>query len=707
MKTTAFQRTVLFSLWLLLPLALVAQTTVKQTITFKLNGSTTTGKVRRDYNVYPATTAGDEALRQAVTSRQISVTLTDGRVLLPVATPGTGSGPSWLSARYSYNATTKRLDVEAAGDATSLRFERQDGLALTGSNPDGVSLNSTAFFGAGPLSGQNAYTQQWAFGQNTDGSGGIPATALKLTWNRTSDNSRFTWTFTPTAGASRTQLFTAANSSPPGSGTTAGGGSFLTYADQGWPRSTRTKWIENDVVKAGFSGETGAVLTHFILKSTGRDYINTYLVSDARSDDPLGRQGTTFEDKGRSVMFGSDYFTPGSGWVVVPGTPAFPNGPGKNTSSYGFDTGGNTVQGGSLAPYYDESQILSSAIVNTSDRGQVFCARIKSRIWGVPREYGHIILDEEIWLDGSALCYKARHTVGTRSDLSQVRYQSREQENPCLYVIAPLTTHITKLGGQEVNRFPTGWNTSGNPFSNTVYSDECWMGAYEGASGIGVTYYSPINSAVRSAQFVDTYGDNTSNASSYLNAALQMNYDNPGVYDDYGYIILGTKAQALTKISTLPPVDQSFDFDFTADNHRWNNLNCRGIRENGAMSYYIGELNQDGATYGSVYSPGRAWQASGITSLTFDMAVTNATTLWLEWRKPGELGDDSKRFRKAFTGLIGDGVRRTYTISTSDPNFSGIISTIGLTAIRADGTQGSNPTTPTTAKIVLYRVKKP
>lgn len=177
-----------------------------------------------------------------------------------------------------------------------------------------------------------------------------------------------------------------------------------------------------------------------------------------------------------------------------------------------------------------------------------------------------------------------------------------------------------------------------------------------------------------------------------------MNYDNPGIYDDESYTILGTEAEASQTISTLPGIDQSFAFDFSKENMRWWNVDSRLKREAGNQwTWYLDSKTDNNVTsyQCKLQSPYRAWAASGINTVSFELAVTGASQLDLIWSKPGP--DNGPEYSKRFS-VTGDGQFRTYTVSTSDANWSGILSSIGLKAV----TGGTSPG----AKVILRKIYK-
>ncbi|MDB5240083.1 MAG: hypothetical protein JWP57_708 [Spirosoma sp.] len=480
-------------------------------------------------------------------------------------------------------------------------------------------------------------------------------------------------------------------SAPSGSNAAGVDQNYVAVADQGWLANIDRKYIENGLIKVGFDRTVGATIGYIAYVSAPNDnFVNVHEVGDVVAGDP--RAGMTIKDKGRSIQFGSDYWNPAHNLQVG----------NDNTANHGFDTGGNVVQGGSLGPYYAESTILASAIYTHPTRGTEFYAKIRPKYWGVANADGPMILEEWVSLNGNAIRYHVRHTQG---DILQqnVTYEASPQENPCIYTVANMTEHYTILtpGGQPVQRNPisAGWQ-GGQVASQTVLSAECWYGAYRPGGGQGLTLYVPKTGAsFMSMQFNNTYDGTAGGGSSYISNGASRNYNNAGVYEDEGNIIVGTLTQARAKIATLEGPDQSFDFD-------WSKMNLWDGRIqviNGQHIFKVGYPTTDnGVTslYGRTLSPARAWQASGITNLSFDMAVTGGgSRIRVKWIKPGILSAPGTEFSKSFP-IIGDGQRRTYTFNmTGAPGWDGVISQIGLEA------DGAN--TAVNSTVTLYRAFKP
>jgi len=429
---------------------------------------------------------------------------------------------------------------------------------------------------------------------------------------------------------------------------------FVAFPNQGWGTSDM-RYLENDVIRVGFRESVGACICHISLKSDNRGLINDYR---------LNHNGQTISDKGRQVQFFSDYFTPGNAYIIN----------GQNTANYGFDTGANVVQGGSLAPYFSASPVLASGIQNVSGKGLVFYAKVQPYIWGVPAELGNVIGEQWVWLNGRTICYHVRHTILERTD-NQRKWMAREQENPCAYLIAPLRNHKIVTGTPWVGNGSIDVAPSSLTFTPVLMTSEHWLGGYEG-NGIGITLYTPRNSLFRGAQFIGYFGDENSNDCGYINACPMVDYDTPGVYDDFGYIIAGTESEARQTINNLPRPDPSFNFDFSADHQMWFTGDARSRRINGDLLIYIGDANNDGSRTGSFISPYRTWKAVDLNTIEVEMAVSGISQLNIIWNKPGQA--TSFNYQKHFP-LIGDGQMRVYTITMAGtPNWDGTISSFGF-----------------------------
>ncbi|GAB3699915.1 hypothetical protein GCM10027592_26410 [Spirosoma flavus] len=468
--------------------------------------------------------------------------------------------------------------------------------------------------------------------------------------------------------------------------TPGGGGSsgnvdtdgFLLYDDQGWIGADE-KQIENTQVIIKFKKSVGGCPTWAALKTNNRNVI---------CDQQVNNQ---FSDKGVQWQV-SLYANPKRVFTI--------NGVTK------VGTGANPVPGGSDAPWYTPGIVIKSAVLNDYARGQVFCVKQRGLFWNWQNEPGNIVVDLEWWLVGRRIHYIARAVVEARASYitEQRSWVGQEQEKQSLYNIGDFNQHRTKINGSEYDmRTGLGASAPGvENFSDTFLTDACWAGTYNGDFSQGVTYFTPQNSAFKSWQKFGEGGEWNSGVSAYLVACPENNYDDIGTKTiDIGYMILGSKSDALTEIATLGGADQSFDFVFGgAVDPQWFSKDAAMKKIGNDIVFEVGTPNHDNAAYNTsrVNSPHRAWQASGISQIQFTIAVQGNggnQDLKFIWGKPGKKSQNE--YFKYFT-VQADGVERTYTVNTADANWNGIISHIAI---------GGKDGMPTTTTIKLKRIKKP
>lgn len=454
---------------------------------------------------------------------------------------------------------------------------------------------------------------------------------------------------------------------------------FLVYQDQGWSGND-IKRIENSEMFLEFKRSVGACVTGAGLKSNNRNVVN---------DEQVTPNGVTISDKGVQWQL-SPYAWPAGGQPLTIGTETRGG------------TGDNPVQGGSANPYFQPGVVEKSAIINTPDRGVVFCAQVNGLLWDWFSVKGHMPVDIEWWfLPGKVITYKARLTVNPRpSNWSGTqRYQSLSQEMLCLYNIGAFNTHIAQINGNEIS-LRDGVPLGGQ--SNDYFTSGCWAATYQPDRSQGVLYYTPRNSIFKSWQKVAEQGEWPDPGMSYINSSVKRTYDIAGtVTVDNGYIILGSQSEAMARMAQLEPIDQSYDFDFTSLNNQWWNEDARVMRNSsGGLRWYCGDEKTDNGqtnTFGRFLSPARAWQASQFANVEFDMAVSGVNKLLLKWAKPGRFGQ--YEYSQEIT-VNGDGQRRTYQFNLSNlPNWggSGTITYLGL--------QATVPGQPA-AYVDMYRARK-
>ncbi|SOD81025.1 hypothetical protein [Spirosoma fluviale] len=604
----------------------------------------------------------------------------------PTQTTALFTSTNGFNSIYSYKSGQNggQLQILGSGSgAYELSFEGVDQSLVLSNNdsPTPGSIPTNTFLANGP-SGNPTYSYDWSL------YGVTPGVPLRVKV-RKDGGSPDTFMFTPSNASN--QAFTSAGLSNPTptqtaspTATTTGiptvtlkdAEGFLIYSDQGWSGADE-KQIENGQMLMKFKRSVGACPTWVSLKSDGLNLCN---------DEQTGPSGARFSDKGCQWQF-SAYSSP-----VAFAAPYVIGGRGE------MGTGANPVQGGSTAPYYGVSPVEKSAIVNDPERGVVFCARVRGLIWNFPYEPGHIPVDFEYWfMPDQTIGFRCRSNVEDRGSRvpEQRTWQAISQELPCLYNIGDLNLHRSKLNGQELDlRAGTPMGQQGRDY----FTDGCWSGSYTQDRSKGVTLYTPQNAIHRSWQKHAEQGQWMDTASGYINAGPKRNFDIPGRYIDYGYIILGGYNFAQNRLATLPAISQEFDFDFSQSNNSWWNEDSRLQRDpgTGLMKWFLGDEKVDGGTYnyGRFLSPVRAWKASEFRCIEITMAVHGTNRLNLKYARPGEF--DSVNSLSQIS-VNGDGVERAYTFDVPWGADNSLISYVGMTAITP---------TPSNAYAIVRRIRK-
>lgn len=450
---------------------------------------------------------------------------------------------------------------------------------------------------------------------------------------------------------------------------------FLTYTDQGWNDSD-LRTLENNTIKVQFRKSIGGVVWWMGLKSNNRNLIQTH------------QNGNNW-DCGRSY---------GAAWYASPtaNTPFTIDG--QTTYGIGFDP----VWGGSITAG-DGSQVIKSAFVQDAIRGTVFCEQVRPKQWDFYNKPASFLLNHEFWL-------AANNTLGHRMQViveprpagtdGPTTWTSFSQEEPGIYMIASLHKRIVRVNGVDIDKYPI--ELSGSP--QTYYTDDYAIGTYNDDLSQGLTVYTPENNAMGSGQpaaIFGNVGEATDQSCGYMQSKNSRNLDSPGSYQETIYTIVGSRSDAISRIAQLPQPSQAFDFDFTNTSslqHGWSNGEVMKV-ENGAWTHYIGAPHVDNnvtSHIGKIVSPSRRWNATDISTIELTAAVTaGCSELRLGWTKVDSNGN-LQGYSKSFP-VTGDGVERSYMISTSDLNWNGIINNISIEA---------SPTISNSTKLILKRIRK-
>ncbi|GAB4001465.1 hypothetical protein GCM10028807_57670 [Spirosoma daeguense] len=462
--------------------------------------------------------------------------------------------------------------------------------------------------------------------------------------------------------------------------TTTGGGTNPGTGGDGMTEYTPVPWggedqkyITNGNLTVGFRQSVGAVICSVI--KDGENLAN---------DQQVVHNGVPMPDKGVQIQPASLYLSsePNNSNFAIGSESTAQDDPGtgaKNTKL-------NPVQGGDY--FLNGSPVIQSAIINDS-RGQVFCARIRPLIWGLNNRQGNVLVDQEVsFFNNDTILCKVRTTVEPRgSNWTAPWYRALAQESPCCYVIAPLSTHLTRVAGELKDlRTPSANGVMGPIW----YTDVHWLGAHKNnGSGVGITLITPDNAAFNNMQKLSYEGVWSDGASSYINAAPFVNYDSPGVYTNYFLLHVGTYSQLQAALPNLPAANTIVDFKFSDVNHKWGNSDLPAYLVDGKWRVQFGYVHTDQAngstsTMGSFTAPVRCYPASQIRKLRYRMAISGVTQLYFRWDTPGIPPSHEHR---VIVNVSGNGTMQDYDFDVPWSADAGIISTFGLQGVNGGVTQ--------------------
>ncbi len=441
---------------------------------------------------------------------------------------------------------------------------------------------------------------------------------------------------------------------------------FLTYTDQGWSDDLKT--LENATIKVQFHKKIGGVVWWMGLKSNNRNLVQTHYHNSNYFD--LNLPVNKLWDCGRSY---------GAAWYASPSA----NTPFTIDGITHTGIGSDPVWGGAIN-FGDGSEVIKSAFVTDPVRGTVFCEQIRPKEWDFTNKLSNFLVNHEFWIVGTnTLAHRMQVIVEPRRAGVQAAtlFTGASQEEPGIYVISSLRKHLVRLGGQDFDNYPH--ERTGSP--REFYPDDFSVGAYTDDLSNGLTIYVPGNDVVVTGRGDPVFGESgeaEDGSFGYIQNRSYRNLDIEGAHEVIIYTIIGSRATALATLPTLPQPSQDFDFDFTVGNyHSWSNGDGVMKRLDGVLTFNVGKPHVDNgvtSNYAAIISPTRRWNAADIQTIAYTGAVTGASALLLRWSRLNPDGSRSD-FQKPVS-VNGDGVERTYTFSTSDPNFTGTILSIGLQA---------------------------
>ncbi len=478
---------------------------------------------------------------------------------------------------------------------------------------------------------------------STSGEAGHPNNAAML------ESAVRIWAVTPKLTTTTTTVTTTAV-------TTVIPSDYLAYSNDNTLPSLVS--FETSDTQLKFHGGLGGIISYARQKNKARNMVNTPLIGGE-------------EDGGRSIQWS---------WYCSPYGDYTANGQTAYAATGG--TGANPVQGSSIWPNLDPGIVYKRRIVSTVDRGDVYCQQVRGMLWYFNNVPGHILMNQELWWKNSrTLEWRMEVIVEERNPATipeQRTYRGFAQESPCVYGIGDLYRRIGIVNGQTVEKTAIGGGHIDELTDDKAY------GLYSADLSEGMTLFMPRCRVFASNLIHGQGGGEHDNNCSYMQSKQRISLENAGVYHNSGFIIFGSRANALSIIPTLPQPSLPFSFDFTGNRHDWDNGDCMMRRENGLLVLYIGTPNQDNNAYNTAgaLSPTWSWEASTINKVNIRMAVTdNATQVNFRWFKRNISTGQLDGYNKVFN-VIGDGIERNYVIDMNGVSgWSGEIWQVGLGGI--------------------------
>ncbi|GAB2571711.1 hypothetical protein [Spirosoma areae] len=709
----------LLSVWALASFTAQAQTTTS--ITSKTatiapkpgkTGTSYTVWSIRNWNTYPPTTSGLNSWTAAIASGAFNLTVVNSGCVIaagtipPLVAPTcsqTVAAPSWVGGfRYSY--ASPLLTFEGAGGIGKLKFERIDGQSFTTNNPGGVTITSGNYYNPGTLSGQGVYDKEWTLNYT--------GPALRITAQQASATATYSYTLTPTTAANRIVL-TGSNTSPPSSTTTTPPSSTTTSGGGGIPATTAyfadgfgegtyaqlvnsapfvpqtnqlsswnssngsggisSQYLDNGTVKIGFLKALGGAITHLSLNG-GKNWVNT------NADGYQGNyDGIAAPDPGRSGG-PSMYGTPGHDYQEA----------GQSTSVY-YDTGYNPVVGGSAYRNYSPLQWYERRTV--PGFGEVVYFESKPYMWALNGVLSKTIHHMWYWFD-SQNAIRYFYIVENGRDDNQRIYEGRENEFPFIFTTADLWHHhiydgnspgtngsITDIGPDEPQECGCPEN---DKVTDALIATEGWISSTNDA-GNGVILVPQHNTRVVARQVLSRSGDEFSNATSYINSAVMMNYDVNVATAVSGYIYVGNLLSSFRPWYNAKNITHvGFDWTFRTGTTGgwWSGNQPAKFNSDNKYEFSIGGKSSGGDPNGAFNSPHGRWKASEIpVTYVKGRWIGNGQTrtLNLQWKKPGDTESSAAQNNNTTFQATFDGVERTIQIPMSGvANWNGMIGTIRI-----------------------------
>ena len=461
-----------------------------------------------------------------------------------------------------------------------------------------------------------------------------------------------------------------------------------------WPSTNQSRQtLDNGIIRMGIGKAIGGAIMDLGLSGGGKNWVNNNWGGESSSAYGGDPQTNNRPDLGRSGGW-SMYGTPGHGFTYT-----FPNGSVGTTAEY-FDTGFNTVHGGTVHGDHNDVQWFERRTV--AGYGEVMYCKTQLKIWALHNVTVPVYYHCWWWLDGHSVRYYS--IIDNQRNDTQMTYQGSQQEGPFMYTSAELWHHKAYIGDSpftgggltDINKNSPG---TGLGFDDIYNTSEGWIASLNDA-GNGIIMVPQHNTRFHGGQFTDWSGDETTNASSYINSSQMMNFDVNIATAFGGYIYAGNINEFRTWINGTTIQRPAFSWTFGQNNTcGWwsSNAAAKFINNQYSLNIGHGRMGDPGTSeannivrFGQLSSPFGAWKASEIPVVYVKFKITNGiTNLHLTWKKAGS--DNSAGFSKSFTASNTTDVQTVAIAMSGVANWNNIIANIaiGLDDIHTNTDEGA------------------
>ena len=439
------------------------------------------------------------------------------------------------------------------------------------------------------------------------------------------------------------------------------------------------QYISNDTIKAGFARDLGGAL-FWLSEGTGGNLINNNFRGTSLVDN-----GDHMAEDGREAGV-SIYMTPyGGGDPFTAYSSTLGRIEADNGIGYNANPGGSNLQDHSKVLHYEKQTVNIDGGIR-----QVVYFKVQPVQWDFHNVLSEVYVHSFYYLKGHNV--KAMYIVENFRTDTQMSFQGRLNELPFIYIRAPYYQYyvytgnspdtsgaLTQINGSQPCE---GAGTAGCPNQNDTggwISTENFILANNPTTGHAIAIVTPYNTSFTGKQFQGWYGDDSTNASAYLNGGPTLNMDTPGTKMAFQcQFYAGTLSDFRSNLNANPISKTPFSFSFSAGktNAWWGGVSK--FDSDNRYYFKMGRYN-DGNPNQSFTSPWGAWQASTMDTLYIKGKFSGISTIDINWTRPGETPIQSAQNNNKTWSVNGDGAERTYAIPmVGTSTWSGMIAQVKI-----------------------------